>query len=369
MFYYQPAANAGTRDDKQPLVVVLHGCTQSAGIIAAQTGWNKLADAYGFTVLYPEQKLINNPERCFCWYRRGDITKGKGEDVSILEMIDYMKSHFRLDSSKVFITGLSAGAAMSVVLMATYPETFNAGAIFAGGPYKATTSVFMAYPAMAGWVHKTPAKWGLKVTKQNRGYIGAYPRMIIYQGNKDRIVNRSNGFELVKQWTNLHHLDTVPTTQIDHYAGVKDIRRTSFCNNDKREQVVYYQINKLGHAYLIDPGPCLDQGGKRGIFSKDKNYHATWWTALDFGLVKMDSIQGQPVVSHTAGDLVYSVPEHSGSSYSWICPEGSIVVAGAQSHSATIRWGAKSGILRVEETDANGCRRYHPDLLITVLKP
>jgi poly(hydroxyalkanoate) depolymerase family esterase len=366
MFYYQPAS-AASSTSKSPLVVVLHGCTQSAGVIAAQTGWNKLADEYGFVVLYPQQKFINNPERCFCWYKRGDITKGKGEDESIMEMIDYMRAHFRTDSSKVFITGLSAGAIMSVVMMATYPETFNAGAIFAGGPYKATTSVFMAYPAMKGWIHKTPAKWGLKVKTQNRGYVGNYPRMIIYQGNKDRIVNRRNGFELVKQWTNLHQVDTVPLETTNHYAGIADIQRNTYGNIKKPEAVVYYKINRLGHAYLINPGSCINEGGKRGIFSKDKNYHATWWTALDFGLTNLSLIQGKTDVTGGETDLVYSIPSTPGSTYTWSFPEGCTLTRGQQTTEITLNWGQKGGKLMVEEITAGGCHLLHPPLIVTVI--
>jgi poly(hydroxyalkanoate) depolymerase family esterase len=366
MFYYQPAS-VSTAKPKTPLVVVLHGCTQSAGVIAAQTGWNKLADEYGFVVLYPQQKFINNPERCFCWYKRGDITKGKGEDESIIEMIDYMRAHFRTDSSRVFITGLSAGAIMSVVMMATYPETFNAGAIFAGGPYKATTSVFMAYPAMKGWVRKTPAKWGLKVKTQNRGYVGNYPRMIIYQGNKDPIVNRRNGFELVKQWTNLHHVDTVPLETTNHYAGITDIQRNTYGDKNNPEAVVYYKINRLGHAYLINPGHCINEGGKRGIFSKDKNYHATWWTALDFGLTNLSTIQGKTEVTAAETDLVYSIRLNPGSTYTWTYPEGCTVTKGQQTPEITLTWGQKGGRLMVEETTASGCRLFHPALTIIVV--
>jgi poly(3-hydroxybutyrate) depolymerase len=150
MFVHIPLAT--DKKQKKHLVLVLHGCTQTAGVIAAQTGWNKLADEYGFLVVYPQQKLINNAGRCFCWYRRGDITKGKGEDASIMEMLDYMKVNYNIDSGHVFITGLSAGAMMSVAMMATNPEAFNTGAIFAGGPYKSALNVFSGYLVGEGWV-------------------------------------------------------------------------------------------------------------------------------------------------------------------------------------------------------------------------
>ena len=110
MYVHIPAVQTQT----MPLVVVLHGCSQNAGMVAKQTGWNQLADEYGFAVLYAQQKMSNNMGNCFCWYNPGDVDKGKGENASITAMIDYLKQHYSIDSNRVFITGLSAGAAMAV---------------------------------------------------------------------------------------------------------------------------------------------------------------------------------------------------------------------------------------------------------------
>jgi poly(hydroxyalkanoate) depolymerase family esterase len=357
-----PSYPAGS---KVPLVVVLHGCTQSAGVIAAQTGWNKLADEYGFVVVYPQQRMINNPEMCFCWYRRKDITKGRGEDLSIIGMTDYAKKQYNIDSSRVFITGLSAGALMSVVLMSTYPETFCSGAIFAGGAYKCATNPFTAWLVAPGWVHKSPASWGKKVRKQNPGYTGNYPRMIIYQGKNDLIVNRRNGFEIVKQWTNLHHIDTIPAVRIKNFAGNKDVEKDIFRDANNRDAVVYYKVNRLGHAYLINPGSCISEGGKRGIFSKDKNYHATWWTAVDFGLTRPMQIEGHETIKSGEQNLVYSVPFHAQSTYLWSYPDGCTVVGAGGTNTIILNWGQKGGNLNVLETDAAGCRYQYTTLFVS----
>ena len=75
MYLYKPAL----LDESKlvSLVVVMHGCLQNAGVVAKQSGWNKLADKYGFLVLYPQQRILNNPMKCFCWYNRNDIEKGQ----------------------------------------------------------------------------------------------------------------------------------------------------------------------------------------------------------------------------------------------------------------------------------------------------
>ncbi len=362
MFIHVPATLA--RDAKAPLVVVLHGCTQSAGVIAAQTGWNKLADQYGFIVVYPQQRMINNPEMCFCWYRRKDITKGRGEDLSIIEMTDYAKHTYRIDSSRVFITGLSAGALMSVVMMSTYPETFNAGAIFAGGAYKCAPDMFTPWMVAMGWVHKSPAKWGMKVKKQNPGYAGPYPRMIIYQGKNDPLVNYHNGFEIVKQWTNLHGIGTTPSSVITQFALNRDIEKDIYRDGQNQDAVVYYKIKHLGHAYLINPGPCINEGGKRGLYSKDKNFFATWWTASDFGLTGLSPISGKEQVVSGEQNLVYSVAPNEKSTYIWSVPDGCRVVSGQGTNSITLNWGKQPGIINVEETDAGGCKLLHPTVFV-----
>ena len=114
--YYLPA---NCRADA-PLVVVLHGCLQTAEGYNAGSGWSQLADENGFALLYPEQQLANNPNRCFNWFQPEDTRTGGGEALSIRQMIERMVLGHSLNRNKVFITGLSAGGAMAAVMLATY---------------------------------------------------------------------------------------------------------------------------------------------------------------------------------------------------------------------------------------------------------
>ncbi|HRD39234.1 MAG TPA: PHB depolymerase family esterase, partial [Bacteroidia bacterium] len=132
LFYYIPKSAR----PNAPLVLVLHGCSQGANAVAELTGWNKLADDYGFCVAYPQQHFPNNPSHCFNWFKKNEIERGNGECESIKQMVEYMQKKFSISKDSVFVTGLSAGAAMSVVMIATQPAIFKAAAIFAGGPYK-----------------------------------------------------------------------------------------------------------------------------------------------------------------------------------------------------------------------------------------
>jgi len=364
MYYYEPASI--DKSKPQAMVVVLHGCLQCASSVAAQTGWNKLADEQGFYVLYPQQRFTNNPEKCFKWYKRRHTNKNRGENYSIKKMVEYMQTHHKIDSANVFITGLSAGAAMSVVMMADYPETFNAGAIFAGGAYKSGNGYISSMMALLGWRVKSAEKWGKIVRKQNPGFTGEYPRMIIYQGNSDWVVNKRNGVELMKQWTNLHHLTTQPTEVINQYANIKDIQRNAYLTPSKKEAVVFYKVNKLSHALLINPGKCKYEGGKRGFFSKDKNYNSTLFTAYDFGLIKKPVIEGKKMVSKEEKNITFTVPASPNSTYSWSYPSDCKVVKNENNNTLTLDWGTTSGNINVSEIDAQNCVKQYTTLFVAV---
>ncbi|MCI0672021.1 MAG: PHB depolymerase family esterase, partial [Myxococcaceae bacterium] len=101
-----------------PLVVVLHGCTQMASAMES-SGWTAAANHYKFYLVYPQQQSANNSSSCFNWFEPGDIARGQGEALSIKQMVDHMKATYSVDASRVSVTGFSAGAAMSAVMLAT----------------------------------------------------------------------------------------------------------------------------------------------------------------------------------------------------------------------------------------------------------
>ncbi|MGM0915815.1 MAG: extracellular catalytic domain type 1 short-chain-length polyhydroxyalkanoate depolymerase, partial [Pseudomonadota bacterium] len=118
-----------------PLVVVLHGCKQTAAKYDEGSGWSEIAEQYGVALLFPEQRRLNNWLLGFNWFKPGDSNRGAGEPLSILNMVERVVSDHGIDPERIFITGLSAGGAMTSVMLATYPETFAGGAIIAGLPY------------------------------------------------------------------------------------------------------------------------------------------------------------------------------------------------------------------------------------------
>lgn len=364
MYTYVPSAIPKT--EKKPLVIVLHGCSQSAQLVAEQSGWNKLADTYGFRVLYPQQKASNNPSMCYDWYRAGDIDKDRGECASIRQMIGQMEKEYAVDSSRVFITGLSAGAAMAVVMMAVYPGTFNAGAIFAGGAYKSAVNVLSTTSAMMGWVNRSPKEWGDFIRDANPAFRGPFPKMIIYQGRRDIVVNYRNAHELVEQWTNVQGTDTIADDTVNDFANNINIRKYIYRNAAGDDVVLYYDVKNIGHALMINPGNCRDEGGKMVPFSVDEDFFSTYWTAIDFGLIPEPKVSGKKTVQAGEQQVEYSVPMNPGSVYSWSYPDDAMPVGSETGNVLILNFGKRSGSVSALENDTAHCYFRYPALKVTV---
>ena len=280
MYVYKPINN----DMEVPLVVVLHGCAQTATEMAEQSGWNSLADFHNFMVLYPQQKVENNLNKCFNWYENQDISKNDGESDTIKEMIQYAIQNYDIDPSKIFVTGLSAGGAMTNVLLANYPDLFDSGAVLSGIPFKAANDLATAYAAMQGKVEKSNKEWVAAISKNNPNYQGEYPKVVIFHGFDDPFVNVKNAEIIEMQWKGIHKIESNPT-MVPEFNGNPDIIKTTYFKNNC-PTIVKYEINNLGHAMAVDPGTEKQQGGNVAKFAVDKNFHTTYWVAKFFGLIK-----------------------------------------------------------------------------------
>ncbi len=192
MFKYVPAR------PKSALVVVLHGCKQTAANYDLGAGWSTLADRYGFVLLLPQQQVSNNPNTCFNWFLPGDTARGKGEALSIRQMVETMIIEHGIDRRRVFVTGLSAGGAMTSVMLATYPEVFAAGAVIAGLPFGTATNVKEALESMFHVRARPAREWGDLVRGASR-YRARWPRISVWQGGADPVVKPENANQIVKQ--------------------------------------------------------------------------------------------------------------------------------------------------------------------------
>jgi poly(hydroxyalkanoate) depolymerase family esterase len=252
--YVPPDLEAGA-----PLVVVLHGCTQSAAAYDRGSGWSRLAERNGFALLFPEQQRANNPNLCFNWFEPGDTVRGKGEAASIAAMIERMTKLHGIDPSRIFVTGLSAGGAMASVMLATYPEVFAGGAIIAGIAYGCASSVGEAFGCMGGRGHADAAALGDRVRAASR-HKGPWPRVSVWQGSADHTVAPANADAVAAQWLDVHGLPGQPSRS----ETVEGYPRQAWTGADGREVVEQYSITGLGHGTPIKPGDGEGRSGEAG---------------------------------------------------------------------------------------------------------
>ncbi len=352
MYCYVPSGTL----QSVPLVVALHGCGQTANIFATQTGWNKLANLHKFIVVYPEQLAINNSGTCFNWFDATDQSRGQGEALSIKQMVDYMELNYNIDSTKIFVTGLSAGAGMTSVMLGAYPEIFNKGAIMAGVPYKASSSSLTAAVAMGGYVIQTPAQWSALVKNENPNYLGPFPHVAIFHGTYDLTVNINNTTELVKQWTDLNNADQTADLTNSAFQGNAFVEQTIYKDNTNNPVVYCYKIAGMPHGIAIDTGVCPKKGGATGTYALEVYFHSTYWAADFFGiLTNLNSIFGPILVVPNATNITYSVTNTVGSTYVWTVPTGATIVNGQGTNSVTVNFGTNAGDVSVQETTGTGC--------------
>jgi poly(hydroxyalkanoate) depolymerase family esterase len=226
--------------------------------------------------LAPEQKAVNNPHTCFDWFNPEDIARDGGEAASIAAMVRQMVETHRLDSKRVFITGLSAGGAMTSVMLATYPELFAGGAIIAGLPFGAAQNVRDALEAMRSAPLRTPSQWG-EVVRAASSYTGPWPRISIWHGALDTTVNLNNAQALVAQWADLHGV-ALGAARREVVDGAIRLRW------DDRLEI--YTLPALGHGTPVDSG---DLGGA-GPFMLEAGISSTRRIAEFWGLARPGSV-------------------------------------------------------------------------------
>jgi poly(hydroxyalkanoate) depolymerase family esterase len=302
-----------------PLVIALHGCTQTSDEYDHGTGWSSLADRLGFAVVYPQQQPANNPKNCFSWFLPGDSARGHGEALSIREMVEHAITTFAADRSKVFVTGFSAGGAMASVMLATYPEVFAGGALIAGLPYGSASNVQQAFEAMFTERKHAAQALGDRVRVASR-HRGPWPKISVWHGTSDPIVNSSNSEDIIRQWTNVHGLSDRPSYQ--ELIGSHMRRIWSDENGDALIEA--FSISGMAHGVPLATTTGGESCGAAGAFFLDvgissTHYIARWWR-LHESLVEMPRSAGlvsAPIQIPTDGGtfvIAGAAPEASPSS-------------------------------------------------------
>lgn len=265
--------------EAMPLVVVLHGCTQTAAGYDRGSGWSELAARHGFAVVFPEQKPTNNPNLCFNWFSPTDVRRGSGEVLSIREMIATMVARHAIDPDRVFVTGLSAGGAMASALLATYPDVFAGGAIVAGLPFGAAGTVGEAFERMRGAGHVDAERYA-ELVRAASDHRGRWPAVSIWHGSADATVAPGNADAILGQWLTLHGAGPEP----DRHDVVDGAIHRSWRDGSGRVCVEDYRIAGMGH------GTPLATAGSRACgvpaaYMLDVGISSTWHSAARWGLL------------------------------------------------------------------------------------
>ncbi|MFJ4327996.1 alpha/beta hydrolase family esterase [Streptomyces tricolor] len=277
MYVYRPA----TLPAHPPVVVALHGCTQNAQVYADHSGLPQLADRAGFLLVLAETGTANNASKCFNWFQAGDNRRGQGEALSVRQMVSHAVTAHGADPRRVYVTGLSAGGAMTAVMLAAYPDVFSAGAVVAGLPYDCTRDS-SPYTCMNPGVDRSPADWAQRVRDAHPSYTGPWPRTAIWYGDQDTTVVPRNATELRDQWTAVHGLPQTPTRTTT--IGPNGTRQDQYLAADGTVAVEVDRVPGIGHGTPVDPGTGAEQCGSTGAPYFLDSICSSRWIARFFGL-------------------------------------------------------------------------------------
>jgi poly(hydroxyalkanoate) depolymerase family esterase len=276
MYEYAPAnLPAGA-----PVVVALHGCTQSASDYFANSGWQKYADLWGFALVLPQTSSANNSLSCFSWFDSAKDTRGNGEAASVVSMVSKAVAQYGSDSHRVYVTGLSAGGGLTADLLADYPDVFAGGSVDSGLPAQCATTQSAASPCQTGSLNLSPAQWGDKVRASDPGYGGPWPRVAIWQGSSDYTVYPVNGTELRDQWTNAWGIGQTASSTQSLPGGTT---LSVYNDSSGKAAVELYSISGMAHGLAVHPGSATDQCGATGAYYID-TICSSYYTARFWGL-------------------------------------------------------------------------------------
>jgi poly(hydroxyalkanoate) depolymerase family esterase len=267
--------------ENTPLVIVLHGSSQTSAEYDSGSGWSELADRHEFALLFPEQRSSNNMLLSFNWFEKNDNSRDAGEPLSILNMLEQVTSDHAIDRQRIFITGFSAGGAMTSIMLATCPEVFAGGAIIAGLPYGCADTIAEALISMQAWPGGPTEQQLADRLRDASDYDGHWPTISIWHGSSDNTVDPLNSKEILEQWLRLHNLPDMPT----HTHVVDGYPRRVWSDDDDHELVEEYCITGMGHGTPLKTDEH-NSSGSSGNYMLDVGISSTRHIAAFWGLTR-----------------------------------------------------------------------------------
>jgi len=228
-----------------PLVVMLHGCTQTPDDFASGTRMNALAEERQCLVLYPEQTRAANNARCWNWFKRGDQRRDQGEPEILAGMTRDVMNRYGVDSGKVYVAGLSAGGAMAAVMGTVYPELYAAVGIHSGLACGSAHDLRSAFAAMRG----------MPASMAGRSTVSRSPALvkptIVFHGDRDKTVHPRNGERVVSQSVEQHSASSIDaSTERGQVPGGHAYTRTVHRDSAGRVVLEHWLVHEGGHAWF-----------------------------------------------------------------------------------------------------------------------
>jgi poly(hydroxyalkanoate) depolymerase family esterase len=239
---YIPTTYAG---QALPLVVMLHGCTQTPDDFASGTRMNALAEDRQCFVLYPEQTRAANHSRCWNWFKRGDQRRDQGEPAILAGMTREVMNRYRIDPGKVYVAGLSAGGAMAAVMGTAYPELYAAVGIHSGLACGSAHDLPSALAAMRG----IPGSMAGRDTGSTP--LAPATPTIVFHGDRDKTVHPRNSEQVVSQSVAQNGASsTHASTKHGQVPGGHAYTRTVHRDSAGRVVLEHWLVHKGGHAWF-----------------------------------------------------------------------------------------------------------------------
>lgn len=251
---------SGYRGQALPLVVMLHGCTQNPDDFAAGTEMNRLAEEQLCCVLYPAQPMTANNSKCWNWFKAEDQQREGGEPEILAGMTRQIIDNYELDTTRVYVAGLSAGAAMATTLAMTYPDLFAAVGVHSGLPHGVAKSLPEALGTMQGGTG--PLGGGNKT--KGAAWASDVPA-IIFHGDRDTTVHPSNADRVAAQYSTSRQAGA--TVEKGKVANGHGYTCTTYHNAKGEPHLELWQVHGAGHAW--------SGGSTKGSYTDPKGPDAT----------------------------------------------------------------------------------------------